>query len=79
MRNYDFYIDACRDAACYFPALRVGQRVRIVAGLDAGRHGKIVGYNNDLLETPWEVRLEGMPGYLPGLMFEADELEVEQG
>lgn len=57
--------------------LHVGAHVRIVVSRHAGSHAEIIGYDRDALVAPWEVRPEGWPHELPGLMFEADELEVE--
>lgn len=58
--------------------LHVGAHVRICVGQDAGRHAETIGHDVDGIVAPWEVRPEGWPHELPGLMFEADELEVEQ-
>ena len=58
--------------------LTIGAHVRIVVSRHAGSHAEIIGYDPDRLVAPYDVRPEGWPRELPGLMFEADELEVEQ-
>lgn len=57
--------------------LVIGARVRILVGNRRGSLATVIDHQPELLIATWFVRPEGWPPELPGLQFDADELEVE--
>lgn len=57
--------------------LRIGAEVRILVGRERGTLATVIDHKPELLIATWFVRPEGWPRELPGLAFDADELEVE--
>lgn len=57
--------------------LVIGAQVRILVGNRRGSLAEVIDHKPELLIATWFVRPEGWPKELPGLQFDADELEVE--
>lgn len=57
--------------------LVIGATVRILIGRGRGSLAEVVDHQPELLIATWFVRPDGWPRELPGLQFDADELEVE--